>query len=224
VKHVRPRFTVLAISFHSLSLAFGYALVQGAYAQSLLVETSTLTASRESVRVYVQELRLDTGAPSPLATRLPGAAPAGPLHLCNDAVITALSDSGHGPISALAGFPIARPEVGPDARLDVDLREAIFAGTTTVNGGPPRAALVSTIGSGPLRGRGRIDVWAFLQEPSFVFAERPAYWMLPGAPVAAVANPQAGWVAALCKMPNGASVLHVRDTLRGRVQVNNSNP
>lgn len=217
MKRARLRFAALAIRLCSLSLAFGYALAHGASAQSLLVETSTLTVSRESVRVYVQELRLDTGAPSPLATRLPGAAPAGALHLCNDAVITALSDSGHGPISALAGFPIARPEVGPDARRDVDLQEAIFVGTTTVNGGPPRAALVSTSGPGPLHGRGRMDVWTFSQGPPFVFAEKPASWWLPGAPVAAVANPLAGWVAALCKMPNGASVVHVRDTVRGRV-------
>ncbi|MBM3288862.1 MAG: hypothetical protein FJY92_01800, partial [Candidatus Hydrogenedentes bacterium] len=77
-------------------------LACGAGAQTALVETAAMTAAREAVRVFVQEVRLDTGVASPLATPLPGAAPAAPLFVDADgAVVTATAGSDRGPASRI---------------------------------------------------------------------------------------------------------------------------
>lgn len=190
-----------------------------ALAQTLLVETETLTAAREAVRVYVQEVSLDTGSPTPMAMQLPGVAAASPLFSAgDDLVVVGTSNSARGKMDTVASVMSAIDVLGNDAWRALALDDAKLAGTVDGNGASgPRAIVVSTLMDGPLRGHGRIDAWPLASKPGSAFTGQPSAWLLPGEPVAAVTNPTTGWVAVLCRTPNGGAVLHVRDAVRGRV-------
>jgi hypothetical protein len=185
----------------------------------VLVETVTMTAAREAVRVYVQEIGLETGAPTPMATQLPGLAPAASLFSSNgDALITATADSDRGPASIIVGVAPAAAEIGNGAWRRLGHADSLLAGTIAGSAtAGPRAVVVSAIDDGPLRGHGRIDAWAFSPGPPLAFSETPATWLLPGVPAAAVTHAAAGWVAVLCRTPSGGTVVHIRDAVRGRV-------
>ncbi|NUM53702.1 MAG: hypothetical protein HUU46_08670 [Candidatus Hydrogenedentes bacterium] len=208
-----PKFPICLVVSFAVSAAYS------AFAQTLVVETATMTAAREAVRVYVQEISLDTGAPTPLATQLPGASPASPLFVTGEGiVVAATSQSNRRGADAIAGWSPLHVALGDDSWRAIARDGAILAGTIAgVSASGARAVVVSALRDGPLSGHGRIDAWTIASTPVVALAEPPATWLLPGTPHAAVTHPIAGWVAALCRMPNGATVLHVRDAARGRV-------
>ncbi|MDZ4858998.1 MAG: IPT/TIG domain-containing protein [Candidatus Hydrogenedentes bacterium] len=190
-------------------------------AQTVLVETATLTASRESVRVYLQQLRLDDPTLELLPVQMPGDSPAGPIFLAPDSstAITATRIHRYGNTAdILAGISLATPRIPDRYAQSIGLLNQNLAGLVNGNAQEsPRAVVVGTLDSGPLAGHGRIDAWPYQSNPSLSFHDSPATWLLPGAPFAALTHPTANWAAVLCMTPAGTTVLHVRDMLRGRI-------
>ncbi len=188
-----------------------------AQAQTAIVQSVTVTATREAARVYLQEIDTATGALTPMATQIAGESPAGAAYLLdNGAAVTITTHENGARSNTLVAFSPTAPIYQNHAWRTLAGSQSILAGVANNSTAGPRAILASTIDDGPLRGQGRIEAWP-LKFPEFDFASIPATWLLPGAPTAAVTHKTAGWVAVVCRIANGAVVLHVRDTVRGRV-------
>ncbi|MCC6152278.1 MAG: hypothetical protein IT367_00870 [Candidatus Hydrogenedentes bacterium] len=197
-------------------LAIPVIAVRATHAQTALVQSVTLNAMREAARVYLQEIDTETGALTPLAMQIAGEVPAGPVYQFADGTAVTITTCGYAaPTNALIAFsPTARLNQNHSWRR-LDGQMSILAGLVNNGAAGPRAIVVRNIDNGPIRGQGQIEMWPLAVPTNFPTS--PATWLLPGAPAAAVTHKAAGWVAALCRLANGAVVLHVRDTARGRV-------
>lgn len=186
------------------------------HAQTALVQSVTLNAMREAARVYLQEINTDTGALTPLATQIAGDASAGPVYTLDDGTAVTIATREYGaPTKTLVAFSPTAPVNQNLAWRALDGRESILAGVANNGAAGPRAISARAIDAGPVRGQGQIEMWPLSAGMELPLS--PATWLLPGAPASAVTHKSAGWVAVLCRLANGAVVLHVRDTARGRV-------
>ncbi len=200
---------------------FGFlVLASPTAAQNVLIETATLTAARESVRIYSQPIRVDAPPPTVNPVRLPGTTHIGPsIRGANGMTATLTGEhSLLGTSHYLSGMSISAPNAFEVSSREIALENPRIAGITrgTPNS-PSRTVLVGTVKSGPITGQGAIEVRPADAGPAFAFQDHAAQWLLPGVPAAAVVHDSANWVAALCWTPKGAAVLHVRDVVSGRI-------
>ncbi|MCC6795545.1 MAG: hypothetical protein IT366_10535 [Candidatus Hydrogenedentes bacterium] len=188
-----------------------------AKAQTALVQSVTLNAMREATRVYLQEIDTSTGALTPLATQVAGKSGSIPLCTLEDgAAVTITAHENGARNNTLVAFSPTAPNNQNHSWRALESSQSILAGVTNNGAAGPRAIVVNTIDNGPVRGQGQVEAWP-ITFPKIDFASAPAMWLLPGAPAAAATHSTAGWVAVVCRIANGAVVLHVRDTVRGRV-------
>ena len=212
-------------------LVFALVVFSGgaAHAQRLLATTTTLSLTREAVRVYVQSVDMDTGAPLPGPAVLPGASPLGPL-------------------LAVPGAPIAAQCSGPPRReRDPDARRG-WTGLSTLRTVPfmkegrvPAAQGWRQFGACATQApmstelifvalgfraddagarQGRADTYRARMERGMAAFAKDLEWEFAGRPVAAVILPGETRIAVLCRGPFATgAVLHMLDVVTGEILV-----
>ncbi len=205
-------------------VAFAVLLAGAGQAQTVLVETTTLTAMRQAARVYLQAVDFGSGGPLGKPVLLPGRLPSGPL-LFDPVGISAVTSSrepGFGGLDFIVAYPMAALSNSSSARVAAQTGQRLIAGTLARDASSNDLLVVGlgTDGTSSETGRGRLDVWRCRQLPAFTFPSTPNSWRLPGDPVAAVTLGDGYRVAVLCEgAGNRDSILHVRDVVRGQVLV-----
>lgn len=196
-----------------------------ALAQTVLVETTTINALRESTRIYVQPVIVGRGESALIPTQLPGNARRGhPAVLADGSLAAFASESRHAstPLRSDAFVCVFSPLAGVVHHHDwlmaapgTSIKAACLARDSATS-----ERLVVTLESfdGPAGHRmGRIASRVYREGEGL--AARTGIWLLPGEPVAAVSFPDDARVAVLCIDGLGQSLLHVRDVARGRVHI-----
>lgn len=202
-------------------------LCSSVFAQTVVVETTTINALREAVRVYAQTLVVGPGEPLLVPVQLPGKSRTGRAVVVPDGSLAAFAtESRHAsaPSQADTFASAYSPLSGALNHGDWHLASP-GASIKSVCLARDRVAdqwLVIAVESfdGPAGHRmGRITSRAYRAGEGL--APRAGTWLLPGEPVAAAAYPDDARVAVLCVDGGGHSVLHIRDAAYGRVYLEN---
>ena len=216
--------TCMPKTFGLWTVAFALLVAGAGQAQTVLVETTTLTATRQAAGIYLQTVDFGLGGPLGKPVLLPGRLPSGPL-LFDPAGLSAVTSSrepGPGGLDFISVYPMATLSNSGTARVVAQAGQRLVAGTLAWDTRSNDLLVVGlgTEGASSETGRGRLDVWRCRQPPAFAFPATPNSWRLPGDPVAAVTLGDGYRVAVLCKgAGNRDSILHVRDVVRGQVLV-----
>ena len=217
---------IVAIAFTVASTLAQDSTIEPAH-HLALIETTTLTAAGEAVRVYTTLIDINTGLSITEPVWLPGVEPEGRIALDDDgrqvAFITRTA-AHFGPavdetyVSAIDG---ASNRLASDGWLisEPGWRHVATCMERNTDG---NASLLVTLLQ-PLHagmvGQGRIEARALSPDLPASLDAKSASWLLPGPPVAAVPLPNSSRVAVLCTDTQHGPVLHVRDVDRGEVVV-----
>ena len=191
------------------------AVCGGAAGQRLIVATTTLSASREAARVYMQSVDMEVGAPLPGPEVLPGLGPVGPLFLATHGGPHSLAIVSTGPrwhggdpaagreetdVSGFRSAPFARSGGFRFAKGWRGFAAYMARGATT---GEPVLVAVGYRMDEEGRWQGALAAHHTSGGPAPFFEAGPTRWAFPGVPVAAVGMPPRDRVVVLCRGPYG---------------------
>ncbi len=214
---------VIAASLHADEVP-GSVAEPSSYA---LVETTTLTAIRESVRVYTQVIGVGDGQPTAAPVVLPGTAFDAHAVLDDSRKRIAITSRAQPFLGSNAGetficmLTVPSNVLASDGWTISDPGWREIAACITTSSVTSESSLVTLVT--PLdetkAGEGRITARNVSADGPLSLAAKPASWLLPGVPADAVSLPETSRVAVLCKNNRYGTVLHVRDIERGEVVV-----
>jgi hypothetical protein len=217
----------VAVAAFLVGTGLAQSLPSNAAQPRALVETTTLTAVGESVRVYTQTIDIDSGSEIGPPQWLPGARPEGRFAIAEHGRHVAVITRANAYIAPALDETYVSVIDGPSNRFDPHgwlISEYGWRHTAACfahRAGGVESLLVTL--SKPVLadavGQGRIDARALSQHPPAALTDKPASWLLPGVPVDAAPMPNSPLVAVLCDDTGHGPILHVRDVDRGEVVV-----
>ena len=218
-----PREFTLATLFLCAVLAFAAARAM-AESQLAIVETETLTATREAVRVYLHSIYLDDALAPPGTVSLPGERIRGSIMLDPQGKAVALgTHAGHAGSGGVGESFVSVLSVTPTA-LGAEGWVASEPGWQFIAGSLLRGrngGLVAVSAFAALSSReaiaGRLETRSLADVIPYALSFKAATWLLPGAPVAMTNLTELPAVMVLCRDSSGNPVLHIRDVTRGEV-------
>lgn len=212
-------------------LAASLLACQEACAQRLLVRTTTLSAAREAVRVYLHSVDLGRGESLPLPELLPGPTPLGPILLTSDGSGAVASSGprwtggefhvGDTP-TFISVYHTAPFRAVPGQRLlsQEGWRQYAACLAQDPRNETPILVLLGVRVDEYGNWRGRLEARRWERTAETASEPRSAAWPLPGAPMAATTLHRTTRVAVLCRSrQETGALLHARDVVTGQVLV-----